>query len=151
MEGWIIFWLEPSSSVKLTTAVSYMLEHKLSNWNLNTSFSMQLSGFVFGLPNSTSFMQIVVKFHILSFLYSKKVQGTSIYVHFDLLNCFWVPLSLVLTTAPFWKIETCTVQAAYKAVQIQGMSAYSERSPGPDSSVCIGIGIREHRLYGFSG
>ena len=44
-----------------------------------------------------------------------------------------------------------TVQPAYKDVQIQGMSAYSVRSPGPDSCVCIGIGIGESRLYGFSG
>ena len=36
-------------------------------------------------------------------------------------------------------------------VQIQGLSAYSVRSPSPDSSVCIGIGIGESRLYGFSG
>ena len=44
-----------------------------------------------------------------------------------------------------------TVQPAYMVVQIQGMSAYSVRSPGPDSCVCIGIGIGESRLYGFSG
>ena len=43
-----------------------------------------------------------------------------------------------------------TVQPAYKVVQIQGMSAYSFRSPGPDSCVCVGIGIGESRLYGFS-
>ena len=43
------------------------------------------------------------------------------------------------------------MQPALKVVQIQGMSAYSVRSPGPDSCVCIGIGIGEPRLYGFSG
>ena len=43
------------------------------------------------------------------------------------------------------------MQPAYKVVQIQGMSAYIVRSPGPDSCVCIGIGIGESRLYGFSG
>ena len=42
-----------------------------------------------------------------------------------------------------------TVQPAYKVVQIQGMSAYSVRSPDPDSCVCKCIG--ESRLYGFSG
>ena len=41
------------------------------------------------------------------------------------------------------------VQPAYKVVQTQGMSAYSVRSLGPDSCVCIGIGIGESRLYGF--
>ena len=49
------------------------------------------------------------------------------------------------------KNRPCTVQAAYKVVQIQGMSAYSVRSPGPDSCVCIGTGVGESRLYGFSG
>ena len=44
-----------------------------------------------------------------------------------------------------------TVQPAYKVVQIQGMSAISVRSPGPDSCVCKGIGKGESRLYGFSG
>ena len=44
-----------------------------------------------------------------------------------------------------------TVQAAYKVVQIQGMSAYSVRPLGPDSCVCIWIGIGVSRLYGFSG
>ena len=44
-----------------------------------------------------------------------------------------------------------TVQPAYKVAQIQGISAYSFRSPGPDSCVCIGIGMGEFRLYGFSG
>ena len=44
-----------------------------------------------------------------------------------------------------------TVQPVYKVVQIQGMSAYSVRSPGPDSCVCLSIGIGESRLYGFSG
>ena len=39
------------------------------------------------------------------------------------------------------------MQPAYKVVQIQGMSAYGVRSPGPDSCVCIVIG--ESRLYGF--
>ena len=43
------------------------------------------------------------------------------------------------------------MQPAYKVVQIQGMSAYSVRSPGPDSCVCIGIGTGESRLYDFSG
>ena len=42
-----------------------------------------------------------------------------------------------------------TVQPAYKAVQIQGMSAYSVRCTGPDSCVCIGIGAGKSRLYGF--
>ena len=40
-----------------------------------------------------------------------------------------------------------TVQSVYKVVQIQGMSAYSVPSPGPDSYLCIGIG--ESRLYIF--
>ena len=44
-----------------------------------------------------------------------------------------------------------TVQPAYKVVQIQGMSAYSVRSAGPDSCACIGIGIGKSRLIGFSG
>ena len=44
-----------------------------------------------------------------------------------------------------------TVQPAYKVVQIQGISAYSVRSPGPNSCVCIGIAIVEPRSYGFSG
>ena len=43
------------------------------------------------------------------------------------------------------------MQPAYKVVKIQGMSAYSVRSPGPDSCVCKGIGIGESCLYGFSG
>ena len=45
------------------------------------------------------------------------------------------------------------MQPAYKVVQIQGMSAYSVRSPGPDScvSIGIGIGIGESRLYNVSG
>ena len=46
---------------------------------------------------------------------------------------------------------TNTVQPAYKVVQMQGMSAYSVRSPDPDSCVCIDIGKGESRLYGFSG
>ena len=47
--------------------------------------------------------------------------------------------------------ELYTVQPAYKVVQIQGMSAYSVRSPGPDSCVYIGIGMGESRLYEFCG
>ena len=43
------------------------------------------------------------------------------------------------------------MQPTYKAVQIHRMSAYSVRSPGPDSCVCIGIGIGESRLCGFLG
>ena len=43
------------------------------------------------------------------------------------------------------------MQLAYKVVQIQEMSAYSVGSSGPDSCVCIGTGIGESRLYGFSG
>ena len=48
---------------------------------------------------------------------------------------------------------TYTLQLAYKVVHIQGMSAYSVRSSGPDSFVCIGIGIGigECRFYGISG
>ena len=49
------------------------------------------------------------------------------------------------------KAEGHTVQPAYKVVQIQGMSAYSVRSAGPDSCVCVGIGTGKSRLYGFSG
>ena len=49
------------------------------------------------------------------------------------------------------KVILNTVQPAYKVVQIQGMSAYSVRSSGLDSCVCIGIGIGKSRLYGFSG
>ena len=41
--------------------------------------------------------------------------------------------------------KTCTVQPAYKVVQIQGMCAYSVGSPGPVSCVCIGTGIGELR------
>ena len=41
------------------------------------------------------------------------------------------------------------MQPAYKVAQIQGTSAYSVRSPGPDS--CVYIGIGESRLYCFSG
>ena len=43
------------------------------------------------------------------------------------------------------------MQPAYKVVQIQGMSAYSVRSLGPDSCIYTGIGIGESCLYGFSG
>ena len=50
-----------------------------------------------------------------------------------------------------WKRKANTVQPAYKDVQTQGMSAYSVGSSGPDSCVCIGTGIGESRLYGFSG
>ena len=39
------------------------------------------------------------------------------------------------------------MQPTYKVVQIQGMSAYSVRSVGPDYCVCIGIGYR----YGYRG
>ena len=42
-----------------------------------------------------------------------------------------------------------SVQPAYKVVQIQEMSAYSVRFPGPYS--CVYIGIGESRLFGFSG
>ena len=49
------------------------------------------------------------------------------------------------------RAEVDTVQPAYKVVPIQGMSAHSVRYTGPDSCVCIGIGIGESRLYGFSG
>ena len=41
------------------------------------------------------------------------------------------------------------MQPAYEVVQVQGMPAYSGRSPGPDSCKCIGIG--GSRLYDFSG
>ena len=53
----------------------------------------------------------------------------------------------------FWVSITIrnTVQSAYKAVQIRGMSAYSVGSPGLDSCECIGICIGESRLHGFSG
>ena len=47
--------------------------------------------------------------------------------------------------------KSITVQPTYKVVQIQGMSAYSVRSPVPDLCVCVGIGIGEPRLYDFSG
>ena len=43
------------------------------------------------------------------------------------------------------------MQPAYKVAEIQGMSAQSVRSPGPYSCVCIGIGICESCVYGFSG
>ena len=43
------------------------------------------------------------------------------------------------------------MQPAYKVVQIQGISAYSARSLSPDSCICLGIGIGDSRLYGFSG
>ena len=43
------------------------------------------------------------------------------------------------------------MQPAYKVVQIQGICAYSVRSPGPGSCVCKGIGKGETHLYGFSG
>ena len=58
---------------------------------------------------------------------------------------------LTLTYYCSYGEDPYTLQPAYKVAQIQGMSAYSVASPGPDSCVYIGIGIGETRLYVFFG
>ena len=46
-------------------------------------------------------------------------------------------LYAVQPTEKWLSYSSGTVQPAYKVVRIQGMSAYSVRSLGPDSCVCI--------------
>ena len=72
--------------------------------------------------------------------------------HPKLINTIFVYSETIKTDLQFiTKHWNCTVQPAYKVVQIQGMSAYSVRSQGPDSCECKGIGMGESRLFGFSG
>ena len=78
--------------------------------------------------------------HLLKFL----TQHNVIFVG---INLWWTCFKQMWTSIYY----TYTVHPAYKVVQIQGMSAYSVRSPDPDSCVCIDIGISESRLYSFSG